>query len=263
MAKLTKKAKALQGKVDSLKLYSITDALTLVKSCATAKFDESIDVAVQLGIDAKKSDQVVRGAVVLPNGTGKTKRVAVFAQGAKAEEAAKHWRPNRPLTPLPEPKRTPPMPKVMPLRAAPKPAPVAAPVAVAPVRAPAGNGGAAGTGVGRIEQEGIFANEAAGRPVQFHQHVDEGFVDRLRRGDPDEGPSAPGLDREAQRRQRGVELQARLPERLGRREDRARLGQRHRGPEPSGEPLLRLLRPQCKQNFLPHSQCCRPRSSRR
>ena len=87
MAKLTKKAKSLQGKVDSLKLYPIADALTLVKSAATAKFDESIDVAVQLGIDAKKSDQVVRGAVVLPNGTGKTKRVAVFAQGAKADEA--------------------------------------------------------------------------------------------------------------------------------------------------------------------------------
>jgi large subunit ribosomal protein L1 len=83
MAKLTKKAKALQGKVDSLKLYSIDAALSLVKECATAKFDESIDVAVQLGIDAKKSDQVVRGAVVMPNGTGKTKRVAVFAQGAK------------------------------------------------------------------------------------------------------------------------------------------------------------------------------------
>ena len=87
MTKLTKKARALQGKVDSLKLYPIGDALSLVKSCATAKFDESIDVAVQLGIDAKKSDQVVRGAVVLPNGTGKTKRVAVFAQGAKADEA--------------------------------------------------------------------------------------------------------------------------------------------------------------------------------
>jgi large subunit ribosomal protein L1 len=87
MAKLTKKAKALQGKVDSLKLYAVTDALSLVKEHATAKFDESIDVAVQLGIDAKKSDQVVRGAVVMPNGTGKTKRVAVFAQGAKAEEA--------------------------------------------------------------------------------------------------------------------------------------------------------------------------------
>ena len=87
MAKLTKKAKALQGKVDSLKLYTINEAIGIVKDCATAKFDESIDVAVQLGIDAKKSDQVVRGAVVLPNGTGKTKRVAVFAQGAKAEEA--------------------------------------------------------------------------------------------------------------------------------------------------------------------------------
>ena len=87
MSKLTKKAKALQGKVDSMKLYPIADALSLVKQCATAKFDESIDVAVQLGVDAKKSDQVVRGAVVLPNGTGKTKRVAVFAQGAKADEA--------------------------------------------------------------------------------------------------------------------------------------------------------------------------------
>jgi len=87
MSKLTKKAKALQGKVDSNKLYPIGDALSIVKDCATAKFDESIDVAVQLGVDAKKSDQVVRGAVVLPNGTGKTKRVAVFAQGAKAEEA--------------------------------------------------------------------------------------------------------------------------------------------------------------------------------
>jgi large subunit ribosomal protein L1 len=87
MSKLSKKAKALQGKVDSNKLYAIDAALSIVKDCATAKFDESIDVAVQLGIDAKKSDQVVRGAVVLPNGTGKTKRVAVFAQGAKAEEA--------------------------------------------------------------------------------------------------------------------------------------------------------------------------------
>ncbi len=87
MSKLTKKAKTQQGKVDSLKLYPISDAVSLVKQFATAKFDESIDVAVQLGIDAKKSDQVVRGAVVLPNGTGKTKRVAVFAQGAKAEEA--------------------------------------------------------------------------------------------------------------------------------------------------------------------------------
>ena len=87
MAKLTKKQKALQGKVDSNKLYAFADAVALVKEAATAKFDESIDVAVQLGVDAKKSDQVVRGAVVLPHGTGKTARVAVFAQGAKAEEA--------------------------------------------------------------------------------------------------------------------------------------------------------------------------------
>ena len=87
MATLTKKQKTLVGKVDSTKLYPLDNALALVKEHATAKFDESIDVAVQLGIDAKKSDQVVRGAVVMPNGTGKTKRVAVFAQGAKAEEA--------------------------------------------------------------------------------------------------------------------------------------------------------------------------------
>src|SRR5205814_2603221 len=87
MTQLTKKQKALQGKADSTKLYPLTDALGIVKEAATAKFDESIDVAVQLGIDPKKSDQVVRGAVVMPNGTGKTKRVAVFAQGAKAEEA--------------------------------------------------------------------------------------------------------------------------------------------------------------------------------
>jgi len=87
MARLTKREKALNGKVDSTKLYPIDAALVLVKDCAKAKFDESIDIAVQLGIDAKKSDQVVRGAVVLPNGIGKTKRVAVFAQGAKADEA--------------------------------------------------------------------------------------------------------------------------------------------------------------------------------
>src|SRR5215207_6978016 len=87
MAKITKKQKALAGKVDSNKLYPLVDAIGIVKEAATAKFDESIDVAVQLGVDAKKSDQVVRGAVVMPNGTGKTKRVAVFAQGAKADEA--------------------------------------------------------------------------------------------------------------------------------------------------------------------------------
>jgi large subunit ribosomal protein L1 len=85
--KVTKRQKALVGKVDSTKLYPLGNALELVKEHAKAKFDESIDVAVQLGIDAKKSDQVVRGAVVMPAGTGKTKRVAVFAQGPKAEEA--------------------------------------------------------------------------------------------------------------------------------------------------------------------------------
>ena len=87
MAKLTKKQKAQQGAIESTKLYALGEALEMVKKHATAKFDESIDVAVQLGVDAKKSDQVVRGAVVMPNGIGKTKRVAVFAQGAKAEEA--------------------------------------------------------------------------------------------------------------------------------------------------------------------------------
>jgi len=87
MAKLTKRQKALQGKVETTKLYAFDEAIAIIKEAANAKFDESIDVAVQLGVDAKKSDQVVRGAVVMPNGTGKTKRVAVFAQGAKAEEA--------------------------------------------------------------------------------------------------------------------------------------------------------------------------------
>ena len=87
MAKLTKKQKAMEGKVDSNQLYPLVEALSLVKEGATAKFDESIDVAVQLGVDPRKSDQVVRGAVVLPNGTGKTKRVAVFAQGEQADAA--------------------------------------------------------------------------------------------------------------------------------------------------------------------------------
>ena len=87
MPRLSKRTQALRAKVDSRKLYPVTDAITLVKECAVAKFDESIDVAVQLGVDAKKSDQVVRGSVVLPAGTGKSVRVAVFTQGAKAEEA--------------------------------------------------------------------------------------------------------------------------------------------------------------------------------
>jgi large subunit ribosomal protein L1 len=87
MAKLTKRAKMLKEKIDRTKVYAYENAIALVKECATAKFDESIDVAVQLGVDAKKSDQVVRGSVVLPAGTGKTVRVAVFASGDKAEAA--------------------------------------------------------------------------------------------------------------------------------------------------------------------------------
>jgi large subunit ribosomal protein L1 len=87
MAKVSKRYKEITGKVDRSKVYPVGDALTLVKETAKAKFDESVDVAVQLGIDAKKSDQVVRGSVVLPAGTGKTVRVAVFAQGEKAEQA--------------------------------------------------------------------------------------------------------------------------------------------------------------------------------
>lgn len=87
MAKVSKRVAAFQAKVDRNKFYPIDEALGLVKEFATAKFDESIDVAVQLGIDAKKSDQVVRGSVVLPAGTGKSVRVAVFAQGEKAEQA--------------------------------------------------------------------------------------------------------------------------------------------------------------------------------
>jgi len=87
MSKQSKRAKALRAQIDRQTLRPLSDALALVKQCATAKFDESIDVAVQLGVDAKKSDQVVRGSVVLPAGTGKTVRVAVFAQGPKADEA--------------------------------------------------------------------------------------------------------------------------------------------------------------------------------
>ena len=84
---MSKRYKAIAAKVDRNKLYPLNDALSLVKENAVAKFDESIDVAINLGIDAKKSDQLVRGSVVLPKGTGKTMRVAVFSQGAKAEEA--------------------------------------------------------------------------------------------------------------------------------------------------------------------------------
>jgi large subunit ribosomal protein L1 len=85
----SKRLKALIDKVDRDKLYPVIDGLNLVKETAKAKFDESVDVAINLGIDAKKSDQAVRGALVLPNGTGKVTRVAVFAQGEAAEAAKK------------------------------------------------------------------------------------------------------------------------------------------------------------------------------
>jgi large subunit ribosomal protein L1 len=88
MAGLSKRKKAAREKVDSQKVYEIDQALGLVKELATAKFPESIDVSVNLGVDPRKSDQVVRGSTVLPNGTGKTVRVAVFAQGENAEKAS-------------------------------------------------------------------------------------------------------------------------------------------------------------------------------
>ena len=85
----SKRLKALIEKVDRDKVYPVIDGLNLVKETAKAKFDESVDAAINLGIDAKKSDQAVRGALVLPNGTGKVTRVAVFAQGEAAEAAKK------------------------------------------------------------------------------------------------------------------------------------------------------------------------------
>ena len=91
---ISKRLKSLIEKVDRDKLYPVLDGLNLVKETAKAKFDESVDAAINLGIDAKKSDQAVRGALVLPNGTGKTTRVAVFAQGEAAEAARATIRTN-------------------------------------------------------------------------------------------------------------------------------------------------------------------------
>jgi large subunit ribosomal protein L1 len=85
--KLSKRMEKVRGEVDRSKVYGVDEALALVKKTAVAKFDESVDVAVNLGVDAKKSDQTVRGSVVLPAGTGKKVRVAVFAQGDKAKQA--------------------------------------------------------------------------------------------------------------------------------------------------------------------------------
>ena len=87
MAKVSKRLAALKATVDRNKLYTVDEAIALVKGAATAKFDESVDVAVNLGVDPRKSDQGVRGSVVLPRGTGKSVRVAVFTQGANAEAA--------------------------------------------------------------------------------------------------------------------------------------------------------------------------------
>ena len=87
MAKVSKRLKALRASVEANKLYAIDEAIALVKQAATAKFDESVDVSFNLGVDPRKSDQVIRGSVVLPKGTGKTTRVAVFTQGANAEAA--------------------------------------------------------------------------------------------------------------------------------------------------------------------------------
>jgi large subunit ribosomal protein L1 len=87
MPRLSKRTRAIRAKVELNKSYPVGDALSLIKQTATAKFDESVDAAVVLGVDAKKSDQAVRGSVVLPEGTGRAVRVAVFTQGAKADEA--------------------------------------------------------------------------------------------------------------------------------------------------------------------------------
>ena len=87
MAKLTKRAKLIQEKVDRTKVYPLEEAVALLSELSTVKFNESLDVAINLGVDPRKSDQVVRGATVMPNGTGKDVRVAVFTQGANADAA--------------------------------------------------------------------------------------------------------------------------------------------------------------------------------
>jgi len=87
MANVSKRLRAIKEKIDRNRNYPVSDALQLVKEAATAKFDESIDIAVNLGVDARKSDQMVRGAVVLPKGIGKAVRVAVFAQGDNVQKA--------------------------------------------------------------------------------------------------------------------------------------------------------------------------------
>jgi large subunit ribosomal protein L1 len=87
MAKLTKRQKAIREKIDPQKLYPADEAFSLLKELSTVKFSESVDVSVNLGVDPRKSDQVVRGSTVMPNGTGKTVRVAVFAQGPAADAA--------------------------------------------------------------------------------------------------------------------------------------------------------------------------------
>ncbi|MET0062159.1 MAG: 50S ribosomal protein L1 [Candidatus Thiodiazotropha endolucinida] len=87
MAKITKRAKAIRERLEAGKIYPAEEAFSLLKELSTVKFSESVDVSVNLGVDARKSDQVVRGASVLPHGTGKTVRVAVFAQGANADAA--------------------------------------------------------------------------------------------------------------------------------------------------------------------------------
>jgi large subunit ribosomal protein L1 len=86
---MSKRGKEVQSKVDKTKSYTLDEAIALLKNCSTVKFDETVELIVRLGVDAKKSEQAVRGATVLPHGTGKSVRVAVFAQGELAEQASK------------------------------------------------------------------------------------------------------------------------------------------------------------------------------